>query len=413
MKAFTLILLAGCAASPGGTFHDEPKSGVHFEEKLLSTIPEDRIYEGHAAFARNGSAVAFIVNNGGKERSPGSSVIDGGDYRVIFNNKEGEAFRQISGSWGLAVSAGGCRVGYTASDGERLFGIVGDQRLGRSIGRSLFEAFSPDGKTFAYWSQTEGQTSVMVGAETAATSETPIRFAGFGPDAGTFAVITSRFERVNPSTVRYMPEYKYTIRVGNHKGAEYDWIEGLVFSPDGKRFAYTGHLGRDPETRVEHMVVNDVRGPAFRQARRPVFSPDGSRLAYAAWNGKRLMLLLDDKDVSSGYAYADFAAFSPDGKTLSYMGNEGEQSFIIVGERRWPILGCLTQYHPVFSPDGRNVAYVAYLPKGGYVGLVGQERLPDVYDEICSPPVFSADSRKVAYGARKGREFWWKVIDVR
>lgn len=34
------------------------------------------------------------------------------------------------------------------------------------------------------------------------------------------------------------------------------------------------------------------------------------------------------------------------------------------------------------------------------------------FDQVLTQPVFNADGTKVAFGARKGRELWWKVMDV-
>jgi len=36
----------------------------------------------------------------------------------------------------------------------------------------------------------------------------------------------------------------------------------------------------------------------------------------------------------------------------------------------------------------------------------------DAFEQV-GDPVFSPDGKKVAHGARKGRELWWKVMEVK
>jgi len=65
---------------------------------------------------------------------------------------------------------------------------------------------------------------------------------------------------------------------------------------------------------------------------------------------------------------------------------------------------------PVFSSGGATVAYRARRDKKWLI--VAGEKLGPEFDEVFHP-CFSSDGSKVAYGAKQGREFWWKVMDVR
>lgn len=77
------------------------------------------------------------------------------------------------------------------------------------------------------------------------------------------------------------------------RGKAYDDISTPVFSPDGKRFAYTGDRGPQwflvldgqPEVPIEGIVSHSL-----------IFSPDSSRLAYAvAKPDTRAHLVVDGK----------------------------------------------------------------------------------------------------------------------
>jgi hypothetical protein len=388
-----------------------PQSSA-FEEKRLSVIPPDCIYEGHATFAPNGSAVAYIVNRGGKKEEPEGSVIHGGKYHVIVNGKEGEGFFQISGTWGLEISLDGSQVAYSANLGNhKCVAVVNDRKYGTKFEDASFPRLSLDGKRMGFWVRDGTKQAILIGGERALESETPLSFEGFSPDGSSYAAIGSRFIREVPCPIRVVLEYKHFLMLGGRKaGEEYDWIEGFRFSPDGKTFAYIAHEGI--EKPVQHLIVGDKPGPGFEQVRRFTFSADGKQVAYSARNGSRPRVMLGDRDLSEDYDYADHVGFSPDGKEVSFVAEHMGKHYLVAGRRRWEIEGTVTWHPTVFSTGGKHVAYVAWSKRGGdYVGVDDQEG--EFCDRIYTPPVFSADGRKVAYGALKGREFWWKVLNVK
>jgi hypothetical protein len=45
--------------------------------------------------------------------------------------------------------------------------------------------------------------------------------------------------------------------------------------------------------------------------------------------------------------------------------------------------------------------------------MVVADNKGEEFDDWYSAPFFSADGKKVAFGARKGRELWWKVREVK
>lgn len=104
--------------------------------------------------------------------------------------------------------------------------------------------------------------------------------------------------------------------------------------------------------------------------------------------------------------------FSHDGRKVAYVARKEDEdkNFVVLnneeGKHYDRISGC-----PVFSPDGKQLAYVAVNKEGEYfIVLNGQES--KTYDEIYGKPVFSEDSKHIAYGAQVGNEPWWIVDEV-
>jgi Tol biopolymer transport system component len=65
---------------------------------------------------------------------------------------------------------------------------------------------------------------------------------------------------------------------------------------------------------------------------------------------------------------------------------------------------------PVFSPDGKAVAYRAKRRTKQFI--VANDKEGPGFDWV-STPVFGPNGREVAYVTADGRELWLKVMDLR
>lgn len=177
----------------------------------------------------------------------------------------------------------------------------------------------------------------------------------------------------------------------------YEAIASPVFGPDPETVVY--HAMRDGKWRT---VVGDAEGPEYYGVVNdvPVFSPDGDRIAYPAM-----------KDFGGGHR--DRRSMM-DGKWVMVVSRMGKPDVVTEG----PVYDMVVT--PVFSPDGRRIAYRArkgtmekarrfIVIADAETGKVIEEG--PVGDEIW-PPVWSADGKAAAYGARHGRELWWRVEAV-
>jgi Tol biopolymer transport system component len=144
----------------------------------------------------------------------------------------------------------------------------------------------------------------------------------------------------------------------------------IALSPDGKQIAATRI---DPKTLRLGLWVTDVaRGTSTRitpdgeSVEFPAWSPDGKQIAYAA-KGIRLREADGTGKEEVPVPYGGMPQWSPDGHTLVLAGapvdsNGGEDGLMLVAttgdHKAAPYRGGISA-HPVFSPDGRWMAYAS------------------------------------------------------
>ena len=182
-----------------------------------------------------------------------------------------------------------------------------------------------------------------------------------------------------------------------------------VLSENGKVFAFA------LEKKGDHsIVVNDTQGPIYDWVTNPVLSADGKITAYGAETPKEEFLVIhgDRKILVKTVPTGVF--LSQDGASVGYWRvhrKEGNKKIyrVSVGEKEGPEFAGINS-GPVFSLDAAHVAYRATGLDGKKV-VVMDGRTFEAPD-IESAPVFLDGGKRVGYGARKGRELWWRTIEV-
>ncbi len=355
----------------------------------------------------DGTHVAYVAGKGDLTNRRWLVVVDG---------REGPPYDAVKDE-SLVFSPDGKRVAYVASRGGQIgrqWFVVVDGREGPPCDEVGAPVFSPDGERVAYAALTRDYAARK--GDTWAVVVDGVRGPGY---ASTTRVVFSangkRFGYVG-GCVRW-GEGRETggatgvlrteaVVVDGREGPPYDAVqhESLVFSPDGQRVAYVAVRGRE-----YRLVVDGVAGPACDFLSRPVFSPDGTRLAYAvSKGGKHSVVVEGPKRVEYPYHPADNSgyppSFLPDGKRVVYSYNvKGGVAMAEDGVDLPPGLMLTT-----CSPDGKRTARVVrkqstpHKVEHGWGGPWRGEAV--VLDGVEGPtyaearlPVFSPDGKHVAY----------------
>jgi Tol biopolymer transport system component len=414
-----------------------------FEEKLLLSLPEGTDIREFLV-AANGNATAYLVRRGGK-------------MTVVSNGKIGDTYDDVSD---LRISADGGTVAYLAFQDRKGFVVVNGRKgeLFPSV-RSL--SLSPDGSTVKYVARSEGNTCRMILGERKGEEFDEIEESGgiFSPDGKTVAYRATRGK-------------KYFVVVGERKGAEFDYVGRPALNRDGSRVAYEAKVG-PPEKRKSRVIVDgETPKGDFDFVLGPTFTPDGKVLYAANKGGVFTEKSIDGLTMSpplggtwiigvgeeqreavrDAQQLRGSMIVTPDGKTLAYIARIADQECVVLGDRPGPFFVSIGRIG--FSPGGKAIVYVAELagnadksrnfrlvidgnlasevfryienfamsPDGNAVALkthakagiqvvLGSHR-SEIFD-IVYDMNFSPDGRKLGFCARKGRDLWWKVMELK
>lgn len=196
----------------------------------------------------------------------------------------------------------------------------------------------------------------------------------------------------------------YVVKDGTRLGRPggYDAVRpgSVVLSDHGERSAFVARVGRFSVVVVDG---RDVAGFDEVSAQNVVLSPDGLRAGCVGRRGDKNLVVVDGREteIAKDCEYV----LSPGCDHFAYRIGPAAGGVVVDGvavddRRAGPLGGTMN-----FAPDGRRCAFVATYQtpaKGGRAAFV-DGKAGDVYDGIPGSPVFSPDGRHVAYAARDGR----------
>jgi len=392
----------GAAAGEPGT---EPAA-------FTQPIPYDG-FGGKIVISPNGSHIAYW------EKRDGQDV-------VVLDGKAGKPYALGRSQWrevvaaimpGIYFSPDGARVAYAVIDPQqkqapgprpRYSPTKGKQRMivdgieGAWYDDVDMPSFSADNLHVVYAARRGERWTVVADGKEAGSYE----MIGLNDDDQRVEWGTYRFrlEDIAPifSTREGRLAYgarkgdRWSVIIDGKGGKEYDWVNGITFSPDGKHVAYAAGLAQ------RAFIVEDGKeGPAHEFVRKPLFSPDGKRLAYVAIDGGFHRLAVDGKE---GKAYqeikAQFVQFSENSRHIAYIAipaNAANVQIVVHDAQEGP--AGRTVGGVVLSPDGKRIAY--FIRQGDREEFMFDgKKIADCRGSL----VFSPDSAHVAYLVRRENE---------
>jgi len=264
-----------------------------------------------------------------------------------------------------------------------------------------------DGDSHISWGNILGATWYVVVDGVAAPRYSEVYDLMFTPDSRHVLYVASKGK-------------KHFLVTDRSEGKAYDGVApgSLRTSTDGQRMLYLAKCGKK-----ELVVVNGVEAePGGQITSLPVFSPNGQRVACAVYRGTKQYMMIDDTaetpcdgfigivgDRGAVKSSTTACVFSPDSKNLAYVALNGKQCRLMVNGK--PLGGVWERFSrtgPVFSPDSTRVAYAAGF---GKMHVCLDERELGEYEDVAlGSPVFSPDSKRLAYGAKTTRG-WCVSVD--
>jgi len=334
---------------------------------------EEKHYDdilNYPVFSPDSKKLAYVAKAGSKE----FVVIDG-----VENEKFDEIGRTDVREGKVIFSPDSKRIAYAARLGDRTFVVVNGKRhkeyahIGASLWRWEGLVFSPDSRRLAYQARAGAKWFAVIDGVEEERGYGSVSTPVFSPDSRRVGYVAKRGG-------------KDVLVVDGKEGKEYDGIDQLTFSPDGKSLAYRAFLHGRWNTGGKWLFVFNgqekkefkITGDSFSAYGNIVFSPDSKRVAYKT----RFGMVVDGKEEQ--YETTGYPVFSPDSRNSGYIAGYGDKLFSVINGQPGKIYNSLGSKFflpdPVFSPDSHRVAYVARIGKKWSVIIDTTEGR--LYDEI-------------------------------
>jgi Tol biopolymer transport system component len=344
--------------------------------KELSKVPQP-FKDTHLFVSPDGEHVAYVLRPGGKKI-------------LVFDGNQGPAWDSIL--YTGPFSPDGKRFVYQAREGKDSFIVfAGEKKAPIPVPGTGRVVYSGGGRRFAYRAAGDGKSWLVCDGKPEPRYQRTGAF-GFSRDGKRFAYVAQSGD-----------DTEFVVLDGKALEA-HKTVGSIAFSPDGKRFAYAATDAND----AAFVVLDGKALEACEAVRSLVFSPDGKHLAYIARRMGNQMLVCDGRQWP-GYARVFYPMFSADSTSLACWARsaDAKQHFVIRDGRQ--IVQTDGEPRLVFSPDGKTLACSTWNGSQVY-RLEEKVELLAAGQDAASDPVFSPDGRHIAYEIGKSKK-WWVCVD--
>lgn len=302
----------------------------------------------------------------------------------------------------------GQEVGYSAAQFNRLDGGAGGQA-------GKYVAFSNDGKRFAWVKRlpAAGSSVVMLGDKQIGEEYANVAHLQFSPDGKRLGFIGQARAGGNFPVI----DGQELVAMGN--------VTQFDFSADGSHYAILCTAGTGALVLVDGKVDPQYRGVDGKSL---VFSPNGKRYAFSATVNLQAYAPIIDGTVKK-VNLGSFAArmppqnrftfpqilFSPDSNHVAYIGQALDgtgKTSILVDDQPFPASGAMYSY-PSFSPDSKHFAYVNWTGKSWNLFVDGKQG-PGFDDilELNANAVHWVDAHTVQFFGIKESKVFRVTVDI-
>jgi len=383
-------------------------------------------------FNESGSAVAYVAILGGK-------------FQVVHNLNRGKEYVAVST---IVFSPDGKRVAYPAAGSDGKWRMVIDGKEDMPFDTLLPPRFSSDSRHVAYQAKNADKWFIVVDntpnegtiasyiepefssdskivayVEAAASNDkmrliiSDLKFnkiKQIWSIGDLFSVTSKNKTRIAADNVvgtkHRIIDFRFATHDAIHEGRQYDLIEKLTVSDDGKSLAYCVVKGE------KRLIVFDGREeplPDGRLREIPVIRPDrkGVGILFVTIDSHFFLhqSFFNRSEKGKIYNEAFNLTYSKDG-SYAYEAKTGNNWFVVVNGTEGPAFERI--YSPQFSPDGKLVVYRAKMKDKRLVVVSERSgktiRQYPSYDQVFDAK-FTDDGKSVTYGVKDGNRLAWIV----
>jgi hypothetical protein len=376
----------------------EKRPELSLETRLLARVPKDHGADG-IAFSPDGRKVAYRAK-----------LMEDPEAAVYVGEKKQPLLRPGDPVW----SPDSARLACPAADGEKYCMTVDGKKLGDSYEGVDHPVFSPDGAKLAYRALRDGKFFMIVGGAKGEDFD-EIGPASWSPDSKRMMY----YARRGDDSFVVLDGKKIGPYLGVVPMGDVNVFGGPTFSPDGRPAYVAARLvdekvvyGAYLDGALRHEARDESKEP-YEGAMGPTFGPAGGEVVWVAGSGVEMFIFLGGRKVDPKHPLASLPAVSGEGKfAFKSQRSDGDQmkSFVVADGKPGPEFGFMFPDPPIWSPDGKRVAYAGGAPTvSPFVVVLGEKRSAEFTEVYLGG--FSPDGRKFAFGALRGFELWWIVME--